>query len=275
MKCVICRSNKTKLIYTEYNKTFGPLKNHYCSDCKVIFCKDMDNVISPDYIDIEISNEHIWLQSEHKIDAFIQFELILKSLNISPELLLDYGCGTGGFLRFITRQNKNIELYGIDFSQKEIESAIKLDKNSRYLVSSSLNTVLSKINLNNKTSIITAWDVLEHIRVPLEFGKQLDGFDYLYFSVPSAEFQKLKFAFYRFFSRRPYFMSHEHVTYFSRKSLRIYVKQLGFTVLKEINVSMYKRKNKSVKNFLRSITYKIFGFLGYSPQIAVFAKKSS
>jgi hypothetical protein len=211
----------------------------------------MDEVISPDYVDIEINAEHIWLQSHHKNKAFHQYLDILNTHNVRPGLVVDYGCGTGGFLRYLVNHDTSIKYYGFDFSLKEINTAKRLDD----------------------VSILTMWDVLEHIRRPKEFCEDLRAFDYIYISVPSAEFQILKYKFSRMFGEKPYFMSHEHVTYFSRKSLKLLIESLGFTVLKEINVEKYERKQKSPKNVLRDFFYDLFARAGYPPQIGILASR--
>ncbi len=261
------------MIYVEKNAFYGMLRNFKCSECDVIFCPDMDEVISPDYVDIEINAEHIWLQSHHKNKAFHQYLDILNTHNVRPGLVVDYGCGTGGFLRYLVNHDTSIKYYGFDFSLKEINTAKSLDQIAHYAESRSLDAALKDIAPLDDVSILTMWDVLEHIRRPKEFCEDLRAFDYIYISVPSAEFQILKYKFSRMFGEKPYFMSHEHVTYFSRKSLKLLIESLGFTVLKEINVEKYERKQKSPKNVLRDFFYDLFARAGYPPQIGILASR--
>lgn len=273
MNCVICNSAQTSILYTEKNEEFGDLRNYVCHDCNTIFCPDMNEIISPDYIDIEISDDHIWLQSLHKYKAFNQFVHLLSSRMIKVDTIVDYGCGTGGFLRFISEKNLATKQFGFDFSEKEINTAKELSSKAVYKVVNSLKDVIMTVTDVNRKSIITMWDVLEHIRRPINFGSDLHHFDYVFISVPSAEFQRLKFKLSNFFGQKPYFMSHEHITYFSRKGLEIFVERSGFKIVENVNIEIYERKQRTLKNRIRSITYGFMNFIGFPPQIGVLAER--
>lgn len=68
-------------------------------------------------------------QSEHYDEGFdgkfvkgMYDEIINRVNNINPKSLLDVGCGTGNILLNLNR-NENIKLYGLDISEKMIETA--------------------------------------------------------------------------------------------------------------------------------------------------------
>ena len=71
-------------------------------------------------------------------DWFIKaLKKTINTLNITENSrILDIGCGTGNLLYLLERENKNLELYGIDISEKMLNIAKNKLKNSKLSIQS-------------------------------------------------------------------------------------------------------------------------------------------
>lgn len=275
MDCFICR-HKSKHVSTEtYNG--NQIKVYRCCSCNTVFNLDMNNTVSPDYVDIEIDDFHIWLQSYHKSDAFQQFYEKSKSLgDLRDFALIDYGCGTAGFIKLIEENHLETNfgsVLGIDASAKQIEFGKKI-VNSPLICSSGI--PIDEINkLPEKKIIITMWDVLEHIRRPLDFLNTLKNIDkevYLFFSVPAANSWFYKFKILKIFNIKHTFIPWEHVTYFTPKSVKLTMEKLNYKLIDIYPVVCYKRKS-SIKEALRRLIFKITSHnINIHPQLGVLVR---
>jgi len=238
----------------------------------------MDDTISPDYVDIDISDEHIWLQSEHKHAAFNQFlDRISGIKDINQYLLIDYGCGTGGFIKMLADEKIHgnfAEIIGVEASEKQVNYATNAVKNK--IILSNTFPVKEINEMPYEGVIITMWDVLEHIRNPVTFLKEFSKIEkksvYLFFSVPAAKPMKQKYRLNRFIGGTFSFMPWEHVTYYSPKSLP-YLSELIHAKLQIVYPVVCYRRKISFFELIRRIYFIITSFhINIHPQLGVVMK---
>jgi 2-polyprenyl-3-methyl-5-hydroxy-6-metoxy-1,4-benzoquinol methylase len=237
--------------------------------------------LSPAYVNLgeeQIDEERIWCQSEHKSAAFQQWLGQIRRLTSAgnaPLRLLDIGCGTGGFLRFA--QNAGFDAFGFDSSKAQIEFARRYVSRARtadnpfeYL------ELLSRRDL--RFDIVTMWDVLEHMRNPLEVLKTIGEIimprGLVYICVPNGRAMVWKWKIrqqlriWDDYDWAPW----EHVFYFSIPSLTRYLGQMGFTVLDTGAVVVYPRP-MSMFELVRRIGFRIMQHIPqWAPQIYVWAR---
>ncbi|MEW6107754.1 MAG: class I SAM-dependent methyltransferase [Nitrospirota bacterium] len=238
-------------------------------------------MFSPDYINLadeKINEERIWCQGEHKLPAFKQWSFEVRHLLAKSQksfLLLDVGCGTGGFLRYA--KDRGFDVYGFDSSQAQIDYARKKLPNVRKAVSpiEYLKT-LGRTDL--RFDIVTLWDVLEHIREPLKFLESVrsvlkpDGL--LFVSVPNGRAMLWKQQLYSLFGKKDYsaWVPWEHVFYYSPQSLSTYLMKVGFHVMKTGAVCCYTRP-LSLFELIRRMGFKAASYFpSLSPQIYVWSQ---
>jgi 2-polyprenyl-3-methyl-5-hydroxy-6-metoxy-1,4-benzoquinol methylase len=248
--------------------------------------KEIYDDISPEYTsfsDSDLSPERIWQQTKHKELAFGQCLRMVSSaarhnkLGIRKPRLLDVGCGLGGFIKFASPY---YDCYGFDASFTQIRYASRY---SRYVrCASSLNDYKGQLggSLPN-FDLISLWDVLEHIRQPKSFLKELsyalDPEGILFISVPNAEPMVIK-NYLRSIGLWPF--SHfswnpqEHVTYFSPETLSSLCSMANFRILQIGAVSIYPRPLsifEIVRRFWFGVTSKLTSL---APQIYVMARRA-
>ncbi len=276
MKCVICDSPSSVISSEPYQNRNIVVRK--CSNCEIIFNTDMEGTVSPDYVDIDISDEHIWLQSEHKHEAFNQFLSNIQSIgDLKQCALIDYGCGTGGFIKMLEEQKLHgdfAEIVGVEASEKQVKFA-KSTVKSRIILSTSV--PVEEINhLSSDTIIVTMWDVLEHVRNPLSFLAEFSKIEkknvYLFFSVPAAKPMEQKFYLNKMLGRTFSFMPWEHVTYYTPKSIPIVADKLNVKLQKLYPVVCYKRKS-SFFEAIRRVYFSITAIdINIHPQLGVLFK---
>lgn len=154
--CYLC-NKKSSFIYQLDNRLI-----YQCFNDDLFFSVDKKNtcfVYDQDYYD---SSPYTQLPILRNI--YFQNK-IKKILALSPKIkakILDVGCGWGNFLQIL---NKNhLEYLGIDISQKAV--AICNKKGLNCLKTDLIN--LSK-NGRQKYSLITFFQVIEHLKNPLEY----------------------------------------------------------------------------------------------------------
>ncbi|MDD2807458.1 MAG: methyltransferase domain-containing protein [Patescibacteria group bacterium] len=112
--------------------------------------------VPPDYYQSGIKHNYLQRYWHHRRFAVISREL--KKLNLSAPLL-DLGCH-GGDLTNVLSQAAQVDIYGIDISEKSIEFAKRRFPNINFSVQDFPG---QKQFTDNYFQAITAFDVMEHI----------------------------------------------------------------------------------------------------------------
>jgi len=185
--------------------------------------------------------------------------------------LLDVGCGTGGFLAFIS---EFFAVYGFDASAAQAEYARKIFPEVRRAASATEYVALLGCP-EIKFDVITLWDVLEHIRRPIEFMNDLvaylDSSGLIYISTPNANTMVIKSTLARFYWPGFDWAPQEHVAYYSPSTLRFLFAKLGLRVLRIGSTAVYPRPFSAFEVFRRMGFAVTAWFPKWAPQIYAFA----
>lgn len=252
-----------------------------CSDCSLIYVRETYGSVSPEYTSLEseqIDPAHVWLQSQHKEAAIRRsFRLLRQALTTRPASprLLAAGCGVGDCLYYAP---SHYRLFGFDASLAQSEYARARFPNVRRAVT--LSEYRSEcVEARDPFDVITMWDVLEHIRKPVPFARDLtDALSpggILLVSVPAAlpMFLKSRVARLGFSLNGFFWNSNEHVSYFSPRTLRHFFDRLGLETVSIRSTGLYPRE-LSVFEVARRILFGLTGaFPGVAPQLLGIARR--
>lgn len=162
-KCNLC--GETKL-----NKRPGKVRDNdsleilECSNCGLVFLSSFNHIEESFYEDSKMHDNQVdldleaWIK-ETEVDDEKRFHLY--SDIITDKDILDFGCGTGGFL--IRAKNKANKVYGIEL-EKRLQNHFQQNNLDVY---SDLDA------FTNKVDYIFLFHVLEHIAEPLKILKKL------------------------------------------------------------------------------------------------------
>ncbi|RJR26824.1 class I SAM-dependent methyltransferase [candidate division WWE3 bacterium] len=216
--CRIC--NNTNITTLELPK----FKLDQCSDCgyaqlsKYPSEEEVEKIYKDNYFEEKRGSDHI-------NDSKMKFEFVEKFIK-KDGLLLDFGCGTGNFLKSAKEAGYNV--CGFDVSEYAAEY-VKTNLN--------IETKSGKFNedvyAQESIDAVTSFDVIEHLT---NFEYMVDCFKtwlkpggYLFLTTPdikSWDAVVLKKNWYGF-QKYP-----EHINFFTSKSLRILLESQGFKVEK-------------------------------------------
>lgn len=159
--CPICNSDKSELYKTVKDHTVSQEEFNIvsCKSCSFLFTNPRPNTESlgsyyesDDYIShTNKSNNPINLVYKLARTQTLKWKFNLAN-ETNPKTLLDYGCGTGHFLKYAN--NKGLEINGFE-----------PDKDAREIAKTELgnNIYSTSKEINKQYDVITLWHVLEHI----------------------------------------------------------------------------------------------------------------
>jgi 2-polyprenyl-3-methyl-5-hydroxy-6-metoxy-1,4-benzoquinol methylase len=274
--CRIC-SGETSLIQSEIR---NHIKYHVvqCLNCSTIQTVEHIDEVSPDYINLTkdlISHAHIAQSREHKHAAFNQFIKLFKKIISKDTKIVDIGCGTGGFGEYATKIG--CSYFGFDASLAQIDYGKSKGLNVERATTCD-EYLLKGVIHKDEITIVSMWDVLEHVRNPQNFLEQVKHLmhpkTYLFISIPNGGAFSWKRSINRFMNRELSFDPWEHVFYYNINSLSLLLKECGFEIVESGAVVCYPRK-LDLKELARRFLFKILSvFPSVSPQIFIIAKLS-
>lgn len=198
---------------------------------------------------------------------------LLKKNNITPNEIIEVGCGAGGILECLSHDiGKNTKLTGYDISPQAIAIAKKMENENLHFFNEDLTN-----NKNIRTDLLLMIDVLEHVDDYYNFlGDMRSKSDHFVFHIP------LDLACRTIL--KPHVLLQQrntvgHIHYFSKEMVVWALKDKGFTIIDwvytkpviDINPtdSFKRRVKKILRNFSFSInkdlSAKLWG--GYSMMI--------
>ncbi|HOQ05882.1 MAG TPA: class I SAM-dependent methyltransferase [Anaerohalosphaeraceae bacterium] len=191
--------------------------------------------------------------SPHQQKHFLTEELfnipflkrILGRLN-SDSQVLDVGCGNGAFL-YSLRQKTNCQVFGIELSEKAVESAKVC-----YGLNVFCGTVEGYQAEENAFDLITAWSVLEHVPDPMGFLQIVSRMVKPggWFCIKTPNVRSLNACLFR--DKWYALDSPRHLFLFSPRTIRCYFQQNGL----DVQSILYDGSSKTT---LCSLQYVFYG----------------
>ncbi len=194
------------------------------------------------------------------------FEL-LKNYEISNfNKVMDVGAGKGEFLFLLKKTNENLDLFGVDYSETNIDElkrsgfeAIKIDFDNF--------NVNDYKNFFNQFDLVVSFEVIEHIFDTdkyLEFCNKVLKDDGL-FIISTPNTGSLQYKLFYLLRGYPYGENH-HVRFFTKKKLQQYLFFNGFDILKFNNYFSFSSEViKRGFGVSSDIFAKMISFILFSP----------
>ena len=188
--------------------------------------------------------------------------------------LLDIGCGIGGWMKVASN---SFNVWGFDASMAQVLYAQKEFPQVQY--SFSYSDYVSTLADPPAFDLITLWDVLEHIRNPVEFvGEIVENMPIngLFFCAVPAAFPmvaKSNLRNYGWPSSRFRWNAHEHVVYYSPTTLKKLCAKTGLDVISVGSVPVYPRPFSFFEAIRRSAFIVFSKFPSIAPQLYLLARK--
>lgn len=250
---------------------FFHVKNNYniysCKNCEAGFVfptpGDLKNIYTKGYFKSENRNSgHGYVNyDKDKEPMRIIFENYLKEAEklMTGRRIFDIGTATGYFLDLAKK--RGWETYGSDISSYATETARR--RGHEVIVGD-----LANIKINKKFNVVTLWDVLEHLEDPKKYLEIANGIledgGILFINTVN-----IRSVWARLMGKRWHLIvPPEHLFYFSPKSLRILLKNSGFTLL-----SMRSQGKKFTLAYVFKILYGWQGFRAWNGLSNFFDKK--
>lgn len=223
-KCPICGYSKIEYIKTinlnlskEMRGKINYPKSHdivCCDKCGMVYANsslskdDVDNY----YISCNMYDNLEEVESEVQLEVCeINFNALMPYLTDETQII-DVGCGGGVFLKYLKNKGYN-KLYGMDPSESSVNRLKEAGING---IIGSMYEEIPK-EWHEKFDVVVCTSVFEHLLFPDSALKNLtklvknDGIIYLV--VPDAE------GFCMYLREVPNYFNHEHINYFTTKTL--------------------------------------------------------
>lgn len=243
MKCLFCGKNRVKII-SERVRDSKKHKIVKCKDCgllqiwpvppsskeKIFYAQNRQakNIKDPD--DIKTIKEKLFLDNQRRS------EMISKIIS-KDSAILDVGSGYGFFLQaMIDKGYKNI--VGTEISEEKINVSKKITRAEVLNIN-----LLEEDSLLKKFDCITLFHVLEHIREPVNFlkniRKKLKDKGILVIEVPNCEDMLLSVS----QEYMNFYWQLAHLSYFNRKVLGEIINKSEFVTDNVIYIQRYGIEN--------------------------------
>ena len=163
MNCIICKSNRTKIIRTIKSPYFD--ESYYLYSCNKCFSWFFD--IKQHEVDLQEMYENSAENNSVKYDVAFKPQFIwkhevrsIRNLHNKPiNSVLDLGCRTGDFLM---HWPQTIERVGVEISDISASVAIKRGLDIQ-------KGLLEEIEFDRRFDVVKCYAIVEHIREPISF----------------------------------------------------------------------------------------------------------
>ena len=187
----------------------------------------------------------------------------LKKNNLLKGAVLDYGCGTGYLLEQMAKE-KDVDLYGLDFSADSIAASKNRTGHNSNLKQLVLANKLPSVFRNAQFDTITVVETIEHLQDDqlkdtfVELGRILKPGGAIFITTPFNEDLDRHLIFCPFCKSEFHHM--QHMQSFSIDRLTALGKEHGFIVKYCSNINIEKFKIGAIRFYIKSQFKKI----GYS-----------
>lgn len=218
VNCPTCNLHSSHLLFKKNGGQYV-----YCNNCEHVYLENQlkESILFEFYAKYPTSSLE-W----HINESDFYRKIYLSGLDLLPSKpdqshVLDIGCSSGYFLSIA--QEQGYEISGVEPNQKE----------SKYALDNGINIIGSSLKDIQQAQItfdaITLWDVLEHIKDPVNYLKSLRMFlkpnGYVFVQIPTCDSLAARVM----QKKCNMFDGIEHLTLFSAKSLDSAFNSADFT----------------------------------------------
>ena len=293
--CIFCKDAKINVLVP---KDAIPCKVAVlkCSQCGLVFLESRGNADQEDREERlywEGDQKKVYLQEKVQKVFCDEFARRLESLHRygkSSGALLDVGCGVGHFLD--KARDKGFSVKGLDISPVAAEAA-----KEKYNIEVNVGTLESAPYASDSFDVVALWDVIEHIRRPLENMKAINKIikkgGILVMKTPNEDslFKWIaRFAYAVLGHRGAFLLKYvyyvPHYFAYSKKTMDLLLKNFGFEVIayeldqtptefgaEKINVHYRKDSKRSIIIALLPLVQFMARLLGRQNKLVVYARK--
>lgn len=231
-KCPICNNQNIKILKNGVrdNKNIDVLK---CSKCGIEFLSDFSQASAEFYKNGSMHSKidtKLWLEKT-SIDDIRRFKSLKNVLK--NKSLLDFGAGSGNFLKLVSKTTKNCAGCELDCSLDNFYNEQNLD------IRHSLN------EFSQKFDKITMFHVLEHLERPKEnltqLKEKLNTNGELIIEVPNSNDALLTLYNNSAFKKFTYWSC--HLFAYNQKNIKLLLNQTGFKVTKIKHIQRFPYTN--------------------------------
>lgn len=228
-KCPVCDSSN---IYT----TFVKWGFEYCScnNCNSLFVKNiLNNEKLMELYEKSIVDDAAYERTFTDTNISYYSKIYIKYLDIlfdltknnSESSLLDFGCGSGLFIKTLLKHPRNnFTAYGSEYNHKSYDELNPL-LGERFFFQKSLDELKKE---KYSFDIATLWGVLEHVESPRSVLSDLNNLindkGYILFCLPNPNSRAMKIL----GINTPTLNPREHLQFFTKDSLCQLMKEYGF-----------------------------------------------
>lgn len=162
LQCIACDSKRISLV--PFNVS-GRCHLHRCENCKLSFLVFRSGLEEGELFDEywDDVNELIYTNKNVIRELKDKYEFYLDKIDAPPNRkLLDVGSGIGIFVNTANEHGFNAQ--GIEPSRRACALSAE-----HYSINVECGLLLESVYSNGSFGVISAWDVIEHVRSPLEF----------------------------------------------------------------------------------------------------------
>ncbi len=218
--CPLCAGTEVELLFRKQEIPY-----HRCRSCQFVFSVPEQNPnLANNLEDYEAAYiQYLEEGPEDRANHKALLEWMRQSNEIDGRRLLDVGCGSGKFVRFLRAQG--FEAFGTEPSHALYERYLQKDT---CFYPSTVDQLLADPTVG-RFGVITACDVLEHVEQPFEFlaamAELLETGGVLFISTPD-----LGSPHARLFGQHWHFLYRYHLSYFTKATLVKTAERLGLTL---------------------------------------------
>ncbi len=236
--CPICTTKSGRKIFE-----IGETPYYECSNCSFRYSGSSNNPNFVNKIDDYEEAYRKYLEPNPADEKNFNnlYEWMNSNRSLSDVVVVDVGCGSGKFVRYL--RNRSIESYGVEPSEALYNHFLSNDRNFF------LGDVKQFAAAQKKSfDIITAFDVIEHVRDPLSFLREMQALlkddGAIFLSTVDVESLHARAA-----SKYWHFYNHYHLSYLSKKTLGNIANQLGLVLTDFSHKGSYKSLGYTYRYF--------------------------
>lgn len=201
-----------------------------CSGCGLVYIGNLDDATLAGFYTEEcayFSSDHFDINSKENIEKYRTYHSTLDAAGLVGHDILDVGCGRGGFLRWLKKNQWQGRCCGVDADQRSIPESNETTDGVAFKQGDAFHLPVA----DHSQELLTYFHVLEHLRnldlALAEISRALKDGGHLLIEVPDAE----RYADHPI-GTAFWFGIREHVNHFSPAALESLLKRHGLATLR-------------------------------------------